>query len=135
MVQLAAVHMAPCAVYVCSSGQHVLHQRQGPNHSAPAINSSQRSTQPGLERCGLASGDISSGWSVTKVGCTSVPSTTASNTSFRITPTLGPSAEEVRVGVGLRMKIGIRVSVRVRVRVGFTVRVRVWVRVGVKVRG
>ncbi len=57
--------------------------------SRPATNSSKRSTTPGRERCGLARGEISTGWSSTKVGCCRLPSTSASNTSFSMWPTGG----------------------------------------------
>mmetsp|Transcript_23741 Transcript_23741/g.58184 ORF Transcript_23741/g.58184 Transcript_23741/m.58184 type:complete len:258 (+) Transcript_23741:563-1336(+) len=57
--------------------------------SRPTMNSSKRSVTPGLERCGLASGEISVGWSSTKVGCRSLPSTVASNISFSTCPTDG----------------------------------------------
>ena len=48
---------------------------------APYMKSSNRSTQPGLLLCGLASGEISTGWSVTNVGWIRSCSTSASNTS------------------------------------------------------
>ena len=49
--------------------------------STPYMKSSNRSTQPGLLLCGLASGEISTGWSVTNVGWIRCCSTSASNTS------------------------------------------------------
>mmetsp|Transcript_11564 Transcript_11564/g.38027 ORF Transcript_11564/g.38027 Transcript_11564/m.38027 type:complete len:214 (-) Transcript_11564:1131-1772(-) len=57
--------------------------------SRPAMKSSKRSATPGSERCGLASGLISSGWLRTKVGSRSDDSTSASNISLRTFPTEG----------------------------------------------
>jgi hypothetical protein len=56
---------------------------------APATKSSKRSVTPGLERCGLASGLISTGCSSTNVGCSSPASAVASNSSFNRLPTVG----------------------------------------------
>ena len=50
----------------------------------PAMNSSKRSTSPGRLRCGLASGEISAGWSSTKVGCWSRGSTTCHMHTSRV---------------------------------------------------
>ena len=56
---------------------------QGHHKHTPATKSSKRSTTPGRLRWGLAKGEMSTGWSSTKVGCCRRGSTTASNTCGR----------------------------------------------------
>lgn len=54
----------------------------------PAMKSSNLSTRPGLLLWALASGETSTGWSKTKVGCCRLCSTTVSKHRFTISPTL-----------------------------------------------
>ncbi len=71
------------AVVVAADAERQHARRQGAGAQAPQIapatNSSKRSTRPGLLRCGLASGEISAGWSSTNVGCCSRASTTCAS--------------------------------------------------------